>query len=680
MDKPKSGPKRHRRRLRGHFKKGNAFKKQLQMKESCEDIGNIVLLGNPNVGKSVIFYYLTGKYAEVSNFPGTTVNYLKGTSNFCPNNIIDTPGIYKLTPISEDEKNARNILIQSKPEVVVIIGDAKNIRKTLLFTIEAIEMGLKLILNLNLMDEAQRNGITIDFEKLAKTLEIDVNGTVAVEGKGIKELKNKINNNLNNGIIPSTFSVKYTDEIENAYLKFQELIKEVTLPFDSRAFFLQLLEEDEELKKFIPIDLRDSINQLISEVSNLYSRNISYIINEKREETVKIILEKTVKIKEVKKSQLAAKLSDLTLQPKTGFPILIGVLTLVFLFVGYFGAQFLVEILEGFLFSEIINPYIGAFFRTLIPATPIGSIFIEILVGEFGILTTGITWSFGIVLPIVVTFFLAFVILEDTGYLPRVGYLLNQGAEKAGLNGKAIIPMILGYGCGAMATLSTRVLDTKKERTISTLLIALSIPCSAQLGIILGLAFSAGPLSVFIIMFVVTIQILIVGWLASKYVKGEISSFIMEIPPLRVPKLRNVVKKTSDRIIWFIKEAVPLFMLGVLIISILTITGAVDYIALALSPITILLGLPPEAAIAIILGFIRRDIGATSLVEMPLTFTQTVVGFSLITLFLPCVAAMIMIVKERGVKTSLGIFLFVIGYSVLISWLLRLILSLFIWV
>jgi len=181
-------------------------------------------------------------------------------------------------------------------------------------------------------------------------------------------------------------------------------------------------------------------------------------------------------------------------------------------------------------------------------------------------------------------------------------------------------------------------------------------------------------------MVVVTIQIIVVGFLASKFVKGDISCFIMEIPPLRVPKLNNVIKKTSDRIIWFIKDAVPLFFIGVLIISILNLTGGIYVIGVALSPITSILGLPPEASLAIILGFIRRDIGATSLVEMNLTFQQTVVGFSLITLMLPCIAAMIMIIKERGLKTSLIMFVFVTGYAILISYVLNVVLSLMIWV
>ncbi|MHA1785046.1 MAG: ferrous iron transport protein B [Candidatus Helarchaeota archaeon] len=655
------------------------WRRGLRSKEICEEPGNIVLIGNPNVGKSVIFYYLTGKYAEVSNFPGTTVNYLKGASNFCPKNVIDTPGIYKLTPISEDEKNTRDILIKSNPEAVVIVGDAKNIRRTLLFTIEAIEMGLKIILNLNLMDEAERNGIKINLEKLSEILGIVVNSSVAVEGKGIKELKKKINKNLQDEVKLSTYSVKYTDQIEEGYEEFQKIINDIELPFNSRAFFLQLLEEDDELKEYLPQKVMKSIEELVNRIQSIYARNISLVINQKREESVKQVIEDTVVFEKIKSNKMAEKLNKITLEPKTGIPILIGVLTLVFLFVGYVGAQLLVELLEGFLFSEIINPYLGAFFRTIIPGTPIGNIFIEILVGEFGLLTTGITWSFGLVLPIVFTFFLAFVILEDTGYLPRVGYLLNQGAEKAGLNGKAIIPMILGYGCGTMATMSTRVLDTKKERVISTLLIALSIPCSAQLGIILGLAFKSGILTVLIIMFVVSIQIVIVGFIASKFVRGDISSFILEIPPLRVPKLNNVLKKTTDRMIWFIKEAVPLFMLGVFLVSILMLTNGIYLISLLFSPITSILNLPPEAALAIVLGFIRRDIGATSLVQMPLTFTQTVVGFSLITLFLPCMAAMIMIIKERGIKTSLYIFLFITGYAILISFILNVILNLFIW-
>jgi len=669
------GTGRHRRR-KGRMKK-------LFLKKQYDQAGNIVLLGNPNVGKSVVFYYLTGTYAEVSNFPGTTVNYLKGRGNFYsePINVIDTPGIYKLTPISEDEKNTRDILIKSKPESVVIIGDAKNIRKTLLFVVEAIEMGLKnLILNLNLMDEAERSGIKINLEKLSEILKVPINSSVAVEGKGMKELKKLISKSLDEGCTESDYNIVYTKEIEDSYLQFKEILKDVELPFNSRAFYLQLLEEDEDLKAFLPTDTISKIEELIYKLDKTYSKSLALIINQRREDNVKNIIDESVIFQDIKKNKFAEKLNEITLKPKTGIPILIGVLLLVFLFVGFVGAQVLVFLLEGTLFTEIINPHIRGFFYWIIPANPVGNVFLTILVGDFGLLTTGITWSFGLVLPIVFTFFLAFVVLEDTGYLPRIGYLMDQAATKAGLNGKAIIPMVLGYGCGAMATMSTRVLDTKKERVISTLLIALSIPCSAQLGIILGLSFKTGFLSVFLIMVVVTIQIIVVGFLASKFVKGDISCFIMEIPPLRVPKLNNVIKKTSDRIIWFIKDAVPLFFIGVLIISILNLTGGIYVIGVALSPITSILGLPPEASLAIILGFIRRDIGATSLVEMNLTFQQTVVGFSLITLMLPCIAAMIMIIKERGLKTSLIMFVFVTGYAILISYVLNVVLSLMIWV
>ncbi len=683
MKKPKNdiqgschgGGRRHRRR------KGMLKKKFTN--EEFEKAGNVVLLGNPNVGKSVVFFHLTGTYAEVSNFPGTTVNYLKGLGNFYhePKNVIDTPGIYKLTPISEDEKNTRNILINSKPEAVVIVGDAKNIRKTLLFVVEAIEMGLKnIILDLNLMDEAERSGVIINKDKLSDILHIPINSSVAVEGKGMKELKNLLIKSLDNCVENSNHKIKYTKEIEESYLEFLDIIKEIELPFHSRAFFLQLLEEDYDLLEYLPKKLIPKINEIIDKLNNVYSKSLTLIINQKREDNVKKIIENTVVFQDKKENKLAEKLNKITLQPKTGFPILIGVLLLVFLFVGFVGAQILVELLEGNLFTNFINPYIEAFFRFIIPANPVGNVILEILVGDFGLLTTGITWSFGLVLPIVFTFFLAFVILEDTGYLPRIGYLMDQAASKAGLNGKSIIPMVLGYGCGSMATMSTRVLDSKKERIISTLLIALSIPCSAQLGIILGLTFKSGFLTVFLIMLVVTLQIVIVGYLASHFIKGEISSFIMEIPPLRVPKLNNIIKKTTDRMIWFIKDAVPLFFLGVLIISILNVSGGIYVIGLVLSPITMLLGLPPEASLAVILGFIRRDIGATSLIEMNLTFTQTVVGFTFITLMVPCIAAMIMIIKERGLKTALLIFLFVIGYAILVSYILNVVLNLIIWV
>src|SRR6185295_3639436 len=235
----------------------------------------------------------------------------------------------------------------------------------------------------------------------------------------------------------------------------------------------------------------------------------------------------------------------------------------------------------------------------------------ELIVGPYGVLTMAITYAIAIVLPVVVTFFTFFSVLEDTGYLPRLAVLLHRAFRRIGLNGKAVLPMVLGLGCDTMATLTTRILDSKKESTIVTLLLALGVPCSAQLGVIVAMLSPLGAPAAIIWSGMTLGTIALVGWAAARVVPGDPADFVLEIPPVRMPSIANIAIKVAARAEWYLKEAVPLFIIGTLLLFALDWIHALAAIQRALSPVIVnLLGLPAEATNAFVIGFLRRDYGA----------------------------------------------------------------------
>jgi ferrous iron transport protein B len=283
------------------------------------------------------------------------------------------------------------------------------------------------------------------------------------------------------------------------------------------------------------------------------------------------------------------------------------------------------------------------------------------------------------VLPIVGFFFLAFGLLEDSGYLPRLTIMANRIFKVMGMNGKAVLPMVLGLGCVTMATLTTRILDSRKERIIATLLLALAIPCSAQLGVILGILGKIGLGAYLIFIVVILSQLMLVGYLAGKLMPGQASDFMIEIPPFRMPKLSNVVVKTFSRVEWFLKEAVPLFLLGTFVLFVADKAGILSAAVRATEPVVVgFLDLPSEAAVAFIMGFLRRDYGAAGLFKMfeegALTPVQAIVSMTVITLFVPCIANFFVIIKELGIKKALAMTAFIFPFAVLVGGVLNLIL------
>jgi ferrous iron transport protein B len=337
-------------------------------------------------------------------------------------------------------------------------------------------------------------------------------------------------------------------------------------------------------------------------------------------------------------------------------------------FVGDLGAGVGVDFMQQEIFGRWINPAAARGVKNLTLWKPLE----EFLVGPYGMIPMGLTYALAIVMPIVATFFLAFGFLEDSGYLPRLAIMANRIFRVMGLNGKAVLPMVLGLGCGTMATLTARMLETKKERILVTLLLALGIPCSAQIGVMAGMFAGISFLAVIIWMGVVAGSMVLVGLFAARVLPGEKADFLLEIPPLRLPTWKNLLVKTLARMEWFLWEAVPLFLCGTAFLFFLDQLGFLLVLQKWAEPIvTGFLGLPAKATEAFLLGFLRRDYGAAGLFilarEGRLDGTQIVVSLTTLTLFIPCLANFLMIIKERGWKQALAMAGFIFPFAVLVG-------------
>ena len=433
-----------------------------------------------------------------------------------------------------------------------------------------------------------------------------------------------------------------------------------------------LLAGDESLGIWLHASLPEPAVQRIEEISQHLQRQhqepLGYLINQKRLKAVDQLMAGVFKKEKERRGTAAMTLSNLTTHSVAGIPILLLVLYLMYKFVGDFGAGVGVDFLQNVVFGKGVNPTSTRAVEYLLPWKP----FQDLLVGPYGLVTMGLTYALAIVLPIVGTFFFAFGLLEDSGYLPRLAVMMNRLFKVMSLNGKAVLPMVLGLGCDTMATLTTRVLETKKERILVTLLLALGVPCSAQIGVMLGMFSGLPPKAAVIWGGVVIGSMIVVGFLAGKVIPGERADFILEIPPLRIPTLSNILIKTLARMEWFLKEAVPLFLLGTLFLFAFDRMGLLKILQNLAEPIVVqFLGLPAKATESFLLGFLRRDYGAAGLFVMvkagELDALQAVVSLVTITLFIPCLANLLMIIKERGLGQALAMAAFIFPFALMVG-------------
>ena len=694
----------------------------------------IALVGNPNVGKSVIFGALTGTYATVSNYPGTTVEVTRATARAdAAVEVIDTPGVNSLTPNSEDERVTRDILLNGVDSVVQV-ADAKNLSRALVVSLQLAEAGVPFVLVLNMMDEAADRGLTIDVPALSTALGVPVVQTVAVTGHGLKAVAEGLN-----AAAVSHHRARYPVAVERALLRIERLFS--GFPVGPRWLALMCLAGDDTLRGWLRQHVAPPnvtvIEDAHRELQGQLHGRVGYQLNRTRIRAAEELARRATRVsvgmppqasraaaREVvvgavglaacvllfaadlgllpvlaagwsrafawlcvgaagvaayQSAEMRAAVGRWSSQPGTGVAVLGAVLYVIYRFVGVFAAGTGVAFLEQTVFGHYINPLLTGAIDRAVAAGPAAGfaaqalhLLRDLLVGPYGLVTVALTYAFAIIFPIVTAFFLCFSVLEDSGYLPRLAVIVNRTFRGMGLNGKAVLPMVLGLGCDTMATLTARIMETRKERVLVTLLLALGVPCSAQLGVILGL-FGALPMWAPLVWGGVVLGVLFaVGFLAARLLPGERSDLILEMPPIRRPQLGNIVIKTVGRLEWYLKEAVPIFVLGTLVLFALDAAGALSRIVRAGEPVVVgLLSLPPQAAEAFLVGFFRRDYGSAGIYALfgrgLLTPVQAVVALVTITLFVPCVANFFVIVKEQGWRTAVAMSAFIFPFAFLVG-------------
>ena len=639
---------------------GQGVQPRAEAERTPEVPDRIVLVGNPNVGKSVLFKNLTGRYVTVSNYPGTTVDVVQARTRLAGNEmqVIDTPGVNDLAT-GNDETRVTTAMLERHPEAAVVqVADARNLRRALLLTMQLAELGRPMVLVLNMVDELAAKGGRIDTAALAEHLGIPVVRTIAVRNHGTERLAAA----LPRAAVPT--------------------LNDIDAPADAGE----------------------------------YEKNRLRLVH------INEIMEATYSLRQPKRASLAVRLGFWAMHPVKGLALAALALLGVFWFVGLFGAGTLVDLLETAFFQQRLSPAaIAALDRVLpfphshaietvpgslaIPLTPVHEVGLyawerevagtsytlapgaqltsgqqvlrfahDFLVGEYGALTMALSYALAIVLPIVTTFFLLFSLLEDSGYLPRMAILVNRVFRLMGLNGKAVLPMVLGLGCDTMATMTTRILETRKERIVTTMLLALAIPCSAQLGVLLAMMAALSPAAAGAWLLLMVAVLLTVGRLTARLFPGETSEFLLEIPPLRRPQLANVWLKTRTRIGWYLREVIPLFVAGTALLFLLDKLRLLDRIATLGEPLVVgWLGLPREMANALLVGFLRRDFGAVYVLDAAtgpaplLDPLEIFVAMVTITLFMPCFANFLMIAKEHGQRVAWAMTAFIFPFAFLVG-------------
>ena len=632
-------------------------------------ISSYILIGNVNTGKSAIFNRLCRKNIAEGNYPGTTVSIslckLQGCDGDCY--LVNTPGSNTIYDENEDEIVSKRIILDSRAANIVFVADAKSLKKSLALYFHYVEFDLPIIFNINMMDEALIRNIDINVEKLSKLLGVEINTSVAIEGDGLESLIKKLDKAR---IAKST--VKYPEFIEN-YLKLAEQILGDLKT--SKGILLSLLTSDKlawsYLKENCGPDTFSQIERLVNQTKRMTPKKMETLLLDRYLQKAEKIYEQVVWVSEQKEIPFADKLGIWSRNLSTGVPIAIIIIILMYYFVGIFGAEYLVGLLEGWLFGKGIIPFTESICK-IVPF----EVFERAIVGEYGLVSVGLALAIGVVMPVLLTFYFFFGILESSGYLPRLSILFNSIFNKMGLSGKGILPIIMGFSCITMAILTTRVLHTKKEKTIATFLLVQGVPCAPLLSVMLVLLADMPLWSYFFVFGVITVKIFVTGYFADKIFKGKQPDFLMEIPPLRIPKLKNIFINSTRRTYLFLKEAIPVFLYATFIVFVLDELGGITFIENLAEPVfSGFVGLPKESVNVFLMSFIRREAGVALLTEFVekglFNNIQIIVSLLLISFLIPCINAIIVIVKERGAKVAVAICSFVLVYAILLGALIN---------
>ncbi len=575
----------------------------------------VMLIGNPNVGKSAVFTQLTGVNVRTSNYPGTTVSYTTGTltvlksDNACTScsaggcgscqaripekiEVIDVPGTYRLDPECEAEQIACRLLPEG--DMYLNIVDATNLERNLNLTLQLLEFGKPVIVVLNMWDDTLHKGISIDVPKLSELLGVPVVTTTGVTGSGIDTLIRQI--------------INYP----------HEAVKE--RKFDNRW---------------------QTIGEIVTAVQNLEHRHHTFL----------------------------ERLQDLSVHPLAGVPIALIILATLFQVIIVAG-EFLIGLMEK-LFEWLYTPVILFLSRLLGGQGVIHQILLGDISGEkidyeaaMGVLTTGVFMELGLVFPYILIFYIVLGFLEDLGYLPRVAVLFDRFMHRVGLHGFSIIPMMLALGCNVPGIMAVRNLESRRQRFITATLTAITIPCLAQSAIIFSLTASYGMGVVVAILITIAALWMILGSVLRLTIKGTTDTLIMEVPPYRLPGIKVLLRNLGTRLVAFLTDAFPYVLGGILFVNILTLLGVMDFLGnLARPLITGIFGLPSEAVASFIIGIIRKDAAVALLEPLALNGAQTVTGVTALIIYFPCMATFVVLLKELGLKDTMKSFLIMAGIT-----------------
>jgi ferrous iron transport protein B len=626
----------------------------------------IALAGNANVGKSVIFNHLTGLHQHIGNWPGKTVERAEGTLHFrgYTIDIIDLPGIYSLSTFSLEESISREYIASEQPDLVINVVDASILERNLFFTLQLLELETPMILALNQIDMAESKGIKIDFVQLETQLGIPVVPVIAVKGIGIFELIDTAIQLIEEATYkPSILS--YGEEVENCIQQIITKLDASHLTYPPRYTAIKLLEQDEEIQTQVSMfnpSLTPRINQYVSEIEKLHGHSCSTVITSERYELAGCIARDVQTITPPRQPLLRERLHSITTHPILGYPIMIGIMMMIFLTIFTLG-DFVSGQLNDILYA--IQTYLFTLFDH--------NIFSELLIGG---VVEGLIAGVTVALPYIAPFYLLLYLLEDSGYLSRIAFLMDNAMHTIGLHGKAFIPLLLGYGCNVPACLGCRILETQRERLLAGFVSTL-IPCAAQTVIILGLVGVYLGIEWALAIYVINLLVvLILGRIAFKVLPGESTALIMELSEYRVPHLKTAATQAWFRLEEFIKVAFPLIIAGSFVIKLLDIFQLLGFISDVLSPITVLwLGLPAVTGITLIFGVLRKELTLVMLATLlgttnfgaVLSPTQMIV-FTLVTLFyIPCISTIGALVHEYGWKKAIYMTLFEVGFAILLG-------------
>jgi ferrous iron transport protein B len=623
----------------------------------------IALIGNPSAGKSAMFSQMTGVNVIISNIPQTTVMVQQGLTRLHDHDIIvyDLPGVYSVTSVTEDEAATKEFLLSTPLDTIIDIVDATRLERNLYLTLQLLELGLPVIIALNQVDLLKTLDLDIDVAELERQLGTHVVPTIATQGEGVHVALETAYDYAERE--RSRRQVSYDDHVERALAAIIPLLPDTTLP--KRGFAARLLEGDTDFESRVDAHTLSRVKELRNEVERAHGEDVAVTIARGRHSTAALIATAVLTSK-VHKPTFAEKFGEAATRPRTGYPMLVGLiggmLALIFYVGGYlshlittFFGEVVFPPLYGVVDVQVANPFITSAVHSTLLA---------------------LAAALAIAIPYILVFFIFLAVLEDVGYLPRVAVLLDRQAHLIGLHGRSLIPLLFGYGCSVPAIMATRALPTKKERIITTVLITL-VPCSARTAIILGVAATYAGIPYAIAIYLISFVLIIAsGRLLRSTIPGRTPGLVLEIPLVRRPAIVPILKKTWLRMKEFLFIAVPLLVAGSILFGWLELTGLSRFIEVPMAPITVgILGLPAFTGICLIYGVLRKEMALEMLAIASGTFVfstvmtpvQIFVFCLVVTLYVPCLATFSVIVREFNMRWAVGISIFTIVLALVVG-------------